>query len=89
MYKNKYVFLLSLILTLADAKRDKNDKRRSSSQAKPWSMGMIHGDMSPGSMIPTDHLRSYAKLINLLRERSIDELWKTYFPRGAITPITF
>ena len=70
-----------------DAKRDKNAKRRSNNRPKPWSMGMIHGDMSPG-YIPTDHLRSYAKLINLLRERTIGELWKTYFPRGAIAPMT-
>ena len=88
MYKNNYIFLLLLILTSGDAKRDKNAKRRSSSRPKVWSMGMIHSDMSPGSMIPTDHLRSYAKLINLLRERTIGELWKTYFPRGAISPMT-
>ena len=88
MYKNNHIFLLFLILTSGDAKGDKNAKRRSSSRPKPWSMGMIHGDMSPGSMIPTDHLRSYTKLINLLRERTIGELWKTYFPRGAITPMT-
>ena len=35
-------------------------------------------------MISTDHLQSYATLINLLRERTIGELWKTYFPRRAI-----
>ena len=87
MYKNNYIFLLFLILTSGEANGDKNAKRRSSNRPKPLSMGMVHSDMSPGSMIPTGHLRSYAKLINLLRERTIGELWKTYFPRGAITPM--
>ena len=86
MYKNNFIFLLLLILTSGDAKRDKNGKRRSSSRPKPWSMGMIHSDMSPGSIIPTNHLRSYAKLINQLRELTNGELWKTFIP--TITPMT-
>ena len=57
-------------------------KTYSRSMSKPWSMGMVQGGMSP--MISTDHLQSYATLINLLRERTIGELWKTYFPRRAI-----
>ena len=88
MYRINFIFVLFLIFGPRDAKRDKNAKRRSSSSPKPWSMGMVHGDMNPTTVISTDHLQSYTTLINLLRERTIGELWKTYFPRGATTQMT-
>lgn len=84
MYKINNIFLLFLILSSGFAKRRKTTKRRSNIEPRPWSMGMVHGDMSPNSGISTNNLQSYTQLINLLRERTIGELWKTYLPRTAI-----